>query len=39
MLIACCIGAGAYWVDQTFYSGTYSRSAVHMFGRIGQSFR
>jgi len=37
--IVIAIFAGAYWADQTFYDGTYSRSAAHMLGRIGQSFR
>jgi hypothetical protein len=39
ILIACVAFAGAYWVDLTFFDGSYTRSAAHMFGRIGQSFR
>jgi hypothetical protein len=35
-----CIGfAAAYWVDQAYYGGTYSRPTVDLFRHIIASYR
>jgi hypothetical protein len=35
-----CIGlAAAYWIDQTYYGGTYSRSVVDMLRHIIISYK
>jgi hypothetical protein len=35
-----CIGlAAAYWIDQAYYRGTYSRPAVDMLRHIIVSYR
>jgi len=31
--------SAAYWVDQTYYAGIYSRSVAEMFHQIASSYK
>ena len=39
-IVLLCIGlAAAYWIDQAYYGGTYSRPAVDMLRQIIVSYK